>query len=192
MTSERPVPGVVGLTVIADDPQVRARLADALRPDVEAADSRAFGEVAEGPEAGRILLLAPNDREQFDRCADWATRAGGGVVVVALPADASDAAGAGVSDQSVVRRVYRSIRGGHAGAGLLDGERRRLASLTERELEILRLTARGLTVNEIAERLHRSINTVATHRRSLHRKLMLDDRVALTRFAIRHGVTSAD
>jgi two-component system capsular synthesis response regulator RcsB len=62
----------------------------------------------------------------------------------------------------------------------------KLNLLSERELEVLRLTAQGLSVSEIAAKLHRSENTVATHRRNLHRKLNLDNRVDLTRFAIRN------
>lgn len=45
------------------------------------------------------------------------------------------------------------------------------AALTQRELEVLRLLARGRSYGEIAEQLGVSINTVATHIKKLYLKL---------------------
>jgi DNA-binding NarL/FixJ family response regulator len=70
-------------------------------------------------------------------------------------------------------------------------DRDRLARLTQREREILTLTAEGLSIEEIAERLHRAFATVAKHRNNIMTKTGLRDRVALTRFAIRVGLASA-
>jgi DNA-binding NarL/FixJ family response regulator len=61
------------------------------------------------------------------------------------------------------------------------------AILTRRECQVLRGLARGLTVDELAERLFISEKTVSTHRANLMRKLGLRNNVALTHFAIRHG-----
>ena len=82
-------------------------------------------------------------------------------------------------------------------AGLVLGEYRRLAntagddgrpSLTERETEVLRLVAKGLTYKEIAARLHLSHRTVQNHvQRTLH-KLQLHNRAQLVRYAIEHGI----
>lgn len=66
-----------------------------------------------------------------------------------------------------------------------------LESLTKREREILELTARGLAIKEIAQRINRSYATVATHRIKIMEKLGLHDKVALTRFAIRTGLIPA-
>lgn len=62
-----------------------------------------------------------------------------------------------------------------------------LAKLTTRELEILRLIGEGLSTNEIAERLHRSVKTVEWHRVSLGNKLGVSNRVELARIAIAAG-----
>ncbi len=62
--------------------------------------------------------------------------------------------------------------------------------LTERELEILTLIAEGLTNQEIADELYISIKTVQAHRANIMDKLGLNDRVALTKYAIRKGLIS--
>ena len=62
--------------------------------------------------------------------------------------------------------------------------------LTERELEVLTLIAEGLTNQEIADELYISIKTVQAHRANIMDKLGLNDRVALTKYAIRKGLIS--
>lgn len=63
-----------------------------------------------------------------------------------------------------------------------------ISTLTPRELEVMRLIAKGLSTKEIAGVLHRSPKTIDAHRTSLMRKLDIDDRVELTRYAIREGI----
>lgn len=60
-----------------------------------------------------------------------------------------------------------------ASLGLLgsDAAREKVASLTERELEVARLVAQGLTNSEIAERLAIAVRTVEVHRAGALRKL---------------------
>jgi DNA-binding CsgD family transcriptional regulator len=58
------------------------------------------------------------------------------------------------------------------------------AGLTEREVEILRLVAQGLTDAQVAERLVISPRTVHGHLRSIYGKLDVSSRTAATRFAI--------
>jgi DNA-binding NarL/FixJ family response regulator len=60
--------------------------------------------------------------------------------------------------------------------------------LTERELEVLRLVAEGLSNREIASGLVISEKTVKTHISSLLGKLGLEDRTRLAIYAIRHGL----
>jgi DNA-binding NarL/FixJ family response regulator len=63
-----------------------------------------------------------------------------------------------------------------------------LALLTEREREVLRLVAEGLSSKEIGARLDISARTVETHRSNLMRKLELNSVARLTQFAIRAGL----
>lgn len=65
-----------------------------------------------------------------------------------------------------------------------------VANLTERELEVLRLVAKGLLNKEIADRLHVSIKTVDNHRTNLMRKLSVHDAVGVTLYAIKAGLIS--
>ena len=61
-----------------------------------------------------------------------------------------------------------------------------LASLTARELEVLRRVASGRSSKEIGAELFISARTVESHRASLARKLKLNSVADLTRFAIEH------
>ena len=63
-----------------------------------------------------------------------------------------------------------------------------LDSLTRRELEVLRLLARGYTYREIAKELVLSVKTVETHVSAVLRKLQLSNRHELARWAQARGV----
>lgn len=65
-----------------------------------------------------------------------------------------------------------------------------LEALSPRELEVLTLLAEGLTIREIAAKLHRSEKTIDKHRTSIHTKLGVHDRVALCDIARRAGLHS--
>jgi DNA-binding NarL/FixJ family response regulator len=67
-----------------------------------------------------------------------------------------------------------------------------LASLTRREIEILRLIARGLSNQEIAEQAHISEGTVRTHLTNIFGKLEIGNRVEATLCALRDGLATLD
>lgn len=58
-----------------------------------------------------------------------------------------------------------------------------LDTLSDRELEVLRLIGRGYKTGEIAQALKRSVNTVDAHRANIKRKLGLKSGAALSRVA---------
>ena len=85
-------------------------------------------------------------------------------------------------------------------AGLVLGEYRRLSEhpqgssgvptprLTDRETEVLRLVAKGLSYRQIAERLVLSHRTVQNHVQNTLGKLQMHNRVQLVRYAIEQGL----
>ena len=92
-----------------------------------------------------------------------------------------------------------------ARAGRLDGEavkavlaaaghrtphihRQRVADLTEREIEVLRLVAHGHTNPEIAQHLTIARKTVSRHLESIYSKLNVSTRAAATYFAMQHHI----
>jgi len=64
--------------------------------------------------------------------------------------------------------------------------------LTERELEVLKLVARGLSNQEIAEQLIISERTVSTHVSNILDKLHLANRTQVALYALKEGLTSLD
>jgi DNA-binding NarL/FixJ family response regulator len=60
-------------------------------------------------------------------------------------------------------------------------------NLSQREEEVLRMVASGLLSREIAGRLSISIKTAETHKANAMRKLALDSRVDVVRYAVRQG-----
>ncbi len=82
---------------------------------------------------------------------------------------------------------YRRLAAGgdHAATGARAAAAPRL---TDRETEVLRLVAKGMSYRQIAERLGLSHRTVQNHVQNTLGKLQLHNRVELTRYAIERGL----
>jgi DNA-binding NarL/FixJ family response regulator len=66
------------------------------------------------------------------------------------------------------------------------------SDLSERELEVLKLLAQGLTNAEIAERLYLTRGTVRNYVSAILAKLDVDDRTQAAILAVRHGLVEAN
>jgi DNA-binding NarL/FixJ family response regulator len=138
----------------------------------------------------RVLLLSMHDDEQY--------------LFDALAAGASGYVLKSSADRDLVQAIRGAMRGepfiypaalSAIVRDRLDGAQRGedIAPdlLTPRETEVVKLVAEGHTAKEIAEVLSISEKTVDRHRANVLEKLDLRDRVALTRYAIRRGLTEA-
>jgi DNA-binding NarL/FixJ family response regulator len=63
-----------------------------------------------------------------------------------------------------------------------------LEKLTRRQIEVLRLVAKGYRTREIAKELHLSVKTVESHRGQLMKRLGVRDVVSLVHYAMRVGL----
>jgi DNA-binding NarL/FixJ family response regulator len=61
-----------------------------------------------------------------------------------------------------------------------------LSELTDREVEVLRLVATGMTDAQVAEHLVLSVRTINSHLRSIYSKLGINTRTAASRYAAEH------
>jgi DNA-binding NarL/FixJ family response regulator len=145
--------------------------------------------VAAGTEA-RIVILTTFDLDEY---VYEALRAGasGFVLKDAQPAQLVEAIrvvarGEALLAPTVTRRLLD--RFAHALPSASGEPPPELASLTERELEVLAMLASGLSNAELAERLFLSEATVKTHVSSILRKLGLRDRVQAVVLAYQAGL----
>ena len=86
--------------------------------------------------------------------------------------------------------VTRVVMDEMLGRGTPAAEPSAFGSLTTREREVLQLIAEGKTNKEIARKLEIGIKTVETYRGQVMDKLNLRSVAELTKYAIRHGLTS--
>ena len=109
-----------------------------------------------------------------------------------------------VLKKSAGSELANAVRAAHRGGLVLDPEVARAAmeeagpkapaeadpyeTLTDREKQVLKLVAEGLSNKEVAEALGISVKTAMTHREHVMEKLGLHNRTELVRFAIKRGV----
>jgi DNA-binding NarL/FixJ family response regulator len=88
-------------------------------------------------------------------------------------------------------RLSELVLGGFlAGPAAKDKVKSRIPELTERECEVVRLLADGMSSKEAATRLQISIRTVESHRINISRKLGFNSIAKLVHYAIRHGIVA--
>ena len=183
----------------AGDGAAAVRVAAATRPTVVVLDLQL--PVLSGVEATRALVAA----DPAVRILVLSASGEQGDVLDAVKAGATGYLVKSATAAELAEAVRRTAAGDPVFtpglAGLVLGEYRRLASgppptagdlaaprLTERETEILRLVAKGLTARQIAERLVVSHRTVQNHVQNTLNKLQLHNRIELTRYAIEQGL----
>ncbi|MFH8607745.1 response regulator [Streptomyces sp. NPDC018029] len=150
--------------------------------------------------APRILVLTTFDLDEY---VYGALRAGASGFLLKdsgperlLAAVAAVGGGDALFAPSVTRRLVEAFArqgAGHEGDGLEGAKSRRppdLAALTLREVEVLKLIARGLTNADIAERLYISEATVKTHLNRTMSKLDLDSRAQAVVVAYETGLVT--
>ncbi|GGO35967.1 MULTISPECIES: response regulator [Streptomyces] len=188
----------------AGDGAEAVELAASARPDVILMDIRMPGmngitaterilaEAAEPPP--RILVLTTFDLDEY---VYGALRAGAAGFLLKdsgperlLAAVAAVGSGDALFAPSVTRRLVEAFAvrsGAAADAGTPPPD---LAALTGRELEVLKLIARGLSNAEIADRLYISEATVKTHLNRTMNKLDLDTRAQAVVIAYETGLVT--
>lgn len=168
------------------------------RPDVLLLDIRMPGaggaevcrRVKESLDETRVLILTSydDDEELFEVLAAGASgyllkdaRPGNIVHAVRSVAD-----GQAIFDDSIAQRIIAGRSGAEVGAEVAAIR----GSLSERELEVLRLMAKGLSNKEIGRALWIGETTVKTHVSHILRKLDQADRTQAVLAAVRLGIVS--
>jgi DNA-binding NarL/FixJ family response regulator len=136
----------------------------------------------------RVLILTTFERDDYVFQA-LQLGASGFLLKTAPPEDLITAVrvvarGEALLSPSVTRRVIQEVTRHHRRVP----HSADLDRLTQRELEVLRLVAEGLTNAEIAAQLYVSEATVKTHTSNVLSKLGLRDRVQAVIFAYKHGL----
>jgi two-component system response regulator NreC len=188
------------LTVVgeAGDGEEAVRLTERLRPDVVVMDISmpvkdglaATGEITQRIPETKVLVLTMHAEEQY---LLRVLEAGGSGYVLKRSAD---------------RELMEAIRTVYRGEAFLYPSATRLllqayqkgehpeppagGKLSEREGEVLRLTAEGYSNTEIGKQLYLSPKTVDTYRQRIMEKLGLHHRAELVRYALQTGLLRRD
>ena len=180
------------------DPELAVDLSKAHHPDVVLMDVGFKGAQMNGFEATRrIKEISPATNVIIMTASDDES---------ALVAGVEAGAAGFLNKTEAVDEVLAAVRGAAEGEVLIDPallskalhqvaqerEVRRqaellLGQLTERELEVLQLLARGVRNDGIAQELFISQQTVQTHVRNILAKLRVHSKLEAVSYAVRHG-----
>ena len=167
-----------------------------VKPDVVVMDMRladgdgvqATAEVLAVSPSSRVLVLSASD-ERDDVLEAVKAGATGYLVKSASKPNSARRCGPPRPGARCSPRAWPGWCWGNIGASRRARTRdRSTPSLTERETEVLRYVAKGLSARQIAEKLSLSHRTVENHVQATFRKLQVANRVELTRYAIEHGL----
>jgi DNA-binding NarL/FixJ family response regulator len=173
------------------------RKAVSLRPDVAILDfsmpelngPEAAAQIAEKvPETG-VVVLTMHDSEQVMR---EVLHAGARGLVLKSDADRDlvEAVEAVARKRHFfTARLSELVLGGYLGATTAK-VKNKVSQLTERECEVVRLLADGMSSKEAATQLQISVRTVESHRINISRKLGFNSIAKLVHYAIRHGIVA--
>ncbi|MBB2909732.1 DNA-binding NarL/FixJ family response regulator [Streptosporangium becharense] len=180
----------------ASDGQEAVELADRLTPDVVLMDVRmprrsgieATREIKASVPSTRIIMLTVSDEEEdlFEAIKAGAT----GYLLKNVQLDEVPQAVRGVHEgQSLINPAMAAkLISEFASMSRKEAERPPqlpVPRLTEREMEVLRLVAKGMNNREIAKQLFISENTVKNHVRNILDKLQLHSRMEAVVYAVR-------
>lgn len=184
---------------VAADGAEAIRAARDLRPDITLMDIRMPGTdgleatrqlLADEPLATRVVVLTTFDED--DLVVQALQLGASGFLLKDLPrqhlVDALRAVHDG--DLRIAPSITRRLVERRLDRGTDAARTRVLERLTEREADVLRLVATGLTNSEIAGELFLSESTVKTHVSRLLQKLTVRDRVQLVILAYESGLVS--
>jgi two-component system, NarL family, response regulator LiaR len=191
--------GIGGFRVVAEarDGAEAVALARKTQPDVVLMDIimpgmdgvAAIGQIMHDNRAARIIALTMYRQEQYMLSA---VRAGArGYLLKTVDAGELIAAieavyrGDYLIDPVIATRVLSELH-------LRAPERSADEALTENEMAILRLVARGMDNQDIAQQLRYSVHTVANRLRTIFEKLHVTNRTQAALYALRHGWANLD
>lgn len=143
--------------------------------------------VARGPRP-RVLVLTMHTEEQY-LVPILQAGAAGYVVKTAADRELVDAVRAVANGDLYVRQAAaRVLAQGLTRKDPAQADRERFESLSDRERDVLRLTAEGYTAPEIGSKLSISAKTVDTYKQRVNEKLGLAHRADYVRFALKLGL----
>ncbi len=182
----------------ADDGEEAVRLVQELKPDVVVMDIRmpklngieATRQIKAQPGSPAVLVLTAYDNDQYIFALLEAGAAGyllkGVRVSELIDAIRAVYAGESVLHPVVASRVVRRL------VASTSSEPRTPDALSERELEVLRLAAKGISNKDIAEQLFLSPRTVQVHLGNIFSKLGVASRTEAVLYGLKRGLLTLE